>query len=1127
MAYAQRPDWLSELIAIVQLLCPETSGSTSAAAGRARKFGRVTRDAEAGAGWFWTGLAGRSADSDQLEGGYLAPAEGAEQHRFQLIESVQEGNILKVRVAEHAPAEGLFLWIPGRAPGLLEKSLLDSLSRIDRFDLVNRFAEGRTDPVPPDPGTGLSTAGTLNTEQSRARTGCRSPGVHLVWGPPGTGKTKVIALALQDIIASGKSALLVSATNVAVDNALARAAAAINPVPGVMVRAGTPHLREVAENSAVCLQKLVRGRQESLEQLRCQLEEQIAACQRDPDMARLAEVRAELEGFDLDAYLAAEGRLANAKLRADKEAELSRLQQEVGEIAAAAETFGLRLDRIRAGHREAESARQHIAKVGELERKLEALASGLDDARAEALRREGIRDRLNAELDAAHTHRRFGHKHQKTLIKENAEQLAAAISRRDELAKLLAGMTERLARQIEERRRDALPHTTETVAQLDEDLRAAQDDAERAVAAWEMHVRRARELVAEVDYAGRQPEPTAADHELVSLALQHGLPQKLKGVPELERRVEDVHRKIAKLEEQYEQVIARMRREGLEVRREIVRGANVVAATLALLRISPELHEREYDYVIVDEVAFACPPEVVYAASRARAGVTLLGDFLQNGPIPPEAFGQTIPVEQAIQRWYYQDCFAIFGIRDAWSAQANNGCVTLGQQYRFGPVITELANTVAYRGVLQMSARGLGDVDQKEIVLIDVDGLGDELASVRRGPAGGRWWPVGALISRAIADRQVWRAEEAGEPADAKAGIVVPYRVQQELIQDVLNESGASPQIDVGTSHRFQGREFDTVIFDLVEDGSGLERNWGWVAKGNLDGNPWEADGLRMFNVGITRARRRLYLIANAAAISRASKGPLRAVRRMLEADKIHVVRAADILGVSDAPVGDPLASEVWHALRGHATLIELYDEDHLPDELCRRIDEARERIWLWSPWVGRRSEQLLPHLRDAQDRGVRVHAVVLPRNEVTMQLQPRHQELAAQIAGTVYLGKEHQKIIVIDRGLTFIGSMNVLAHVPGGRHETMALFQSATLADRVLEHERVDELAEPPRCPRCNEDVRHIRAPGGANLGKLHWTCTTTNRDGDKCGWTKPFSDRPKTRNQPRPSTAGPRRGR
>jgi hypothetical protein len=115
MAHAQRPDWLTELIEIVQRLCAETGGSTSAIASRARKFGRVSRDAEQGAGWFWMGLAGRSADSDQLESGYLAPAEGAEQQRFQLIESVQEGNVLKVRVAEHAPAEGQFAAVTGGA----------------------------------------------------------------------------------------------------------------------------------------------------------------------------------------------------------------------------------------------------------------------------------------------------------------------------------------------------------------------------------------------------------------------------------------------------------------------------------------------------------------------------------------------------------------------------------------------------------------------------------------------------------------------------------------------------------------------------------------------------------------------------------------------------------------------------------------------------------------------------------------------------------------------------------------------------------------------------------------------------------------------------------------------------
>jgi hypothetical protein len=64
----------------------------------------------------------------------------------------------------------------------------------------------------------------------------------------GTGKTRVIAEALRSLMASGKSALLVSGTNIAVDNAFARAVAGIKPRPGEMIRAGNPHLAEIAEN---------------------------------------------------------------------------------------------------------------------------------------------------------------------------------------------------------------------------------------------------------------------------------------------------------------------------------------------------------------------------------------------------------------------------------------------------------------------------------------------------------------------------------------------------------------------------------------------------------------------------------------------------------------------------------------------------------------------------------------------------------------------------------------------------------------------------------------------------------------------------------------------------------------
>jgi hypothetical protein len=1120
MADPQRPDWLDELISVVRRLCAEPGkGAPKGKSRKSRNLGRVSPDAELGSGWFWIGLASQAIESDQLEGAYLAPSEGAQQRKFRLIETVQVGNVLKVKVAQHAPSSGLFLWVRPRPPGLLEKSLLDGLSSIDRFALVSQFAEGRADAIPENRMVGDGRPG-LNAGQQRAWTACCSPGVHLVWGPPGTGKTKVIAQSMQDLVAEGKSVLLVSMTNIAVDNALDKAAAAISPAPGVMVRVGTPHLTAIAQNAAVNLQRLVDERQEGLQRERHRLEEQISTLTANPVIVELARVQAELAGFDANAYRAAEARLATAELLAEREAELAEVRRLGADAASATAELVDRFGLVHAEYNAAEAARRHIADAISCQGMQDDLKLAIGQAENAISKLEDERDRLAAELAAARARRRIGHRHLKTLIQENARNMDAAISRRNDRAERLRDLAPQLSARMKTDLQAALPHTPDSLADLDRRLAQSEGEVRKVRATSASCAQRARELTAEIEQLRREPGPTAADQEAVSDARARNLPRKAGERRGLEKRAADIQRQIGRLEGQHERVVSRLWRESSQVRREIVRDARVVATTLAMLRLSQEVRERDYDFVFVDEVSAACPPEVVYAASRAIEGVTLLGDFLQNGPIAPDEFKDS--AEAVVLRWYGQDSFGLFGIRDVASAQDNPGCVVLTEQWRFGFAINELANAVAYRGLLRPAEDNTATAGEAKIVLVDVDGLGDELAAIRRRPGGGvaGWWPIGVLLARALAEHRVREAEEAGESASMKAGILAPYRDQQQLVQDILNESGASPQIEVGTSHRFQGREFDTVIFDLVEDGKG------WVARGDLQGTKWHAAGVRLFNVGITRARRRLYLIANVATIRRAQSGPLRAVRQLLDAGHIQVVSAAEVLGTPESPEDDPVVSEIWHALRDQATLIDLFDEDHLPDELCRRIDAAQERIWLWSPWVGRRSEQLLPHLSAAEARGVRVHPVVLPRDQVTMHLKSRHEELAAQIAGTVYLGKEHQKIVIIDRNLTFIGSMNVLAHVPGGRLEVMALFESPMLVDRLLHHERADQLGQPPVCARCGAPVRHVRVFSDRGERRLYWLCIADaaadgadGADGERCGWRQPFPDEQGTRNQPRRS--------
>ena len=125
-------------------------------------------------------------ESDQLETAVLGPADGPRRCRFQVLESAQDGSVLKIKVASFAPSDGLFLWVSRRGRARLDKSLLAGLSGMSRFHLIDRFAQGRADPVP-----AAAPSGRLDADQARGLAACLAPGVQLVWGPPGTGKTRL------------------------------------------------------------------------------------------------------------------------------------------------------------------------------------------------------------------------------------------------------------------------------------------------------------------------------------------------------------------------------------------------------------------------------------------------------------------------------------------------------------------------------------------------------------------------------------------------------------------------------------------------------------------------------------------------------------------------------------------------------------------------------------------------------------------------------------------------------------------------------------------------------------------------------------------------------------------------
>ncbi|MFI7611413.1 AAA domain-containing protein [Nonomuraea terrae] len=1054
MDSGQKPSWLTAAVTAVQELwasCAEDRPSD-----RPRQVGPAYAATGRDRGWF-TVVLRQPLDLDKAEAVFLTSGQG-HATRYSVFETFSDQGLLYLRVMESAPTENMVLCVQQAASSTLVRSLTEHLRELSPSPLTSAFATGRLSPMPPTREHGL------NAEQNQAVSACCAAGLHAIWGPPGTGKTRVIAHALRALRAAGKSVLLVSGTNVAVDNALQRAAElATDLLPGQFVRVGAPTVRAVAEDERLALAQLVRGSLEQVERERLAIADRIDDTRADPRLAAAREAGEHLRGFDPVAHAAATARIAAS---ADKQQHLERCErarthrdqarrhcEKLDELVRQAESAWLEREADRRLHAEAARLRTELDDYHRTADRASLRLASQDDALRD------LQDRLGEQETWSRWKRM-----------RRATELKALRTEADQAERALADSRQRLG-QI----RDALaryaPDLRQRIAACEQaascsQAEIARHDAERTMlrrqaATAQRSYQQAQATLGRAEHALNAlpdvPEPTPEDLALAQHADDTGLPTLHARLRELEQAAHEPMQQLILLEQQHEKVLARRRRLERDAEQELINSAQVVATTHAMLRMRPAVHRRSYDHVLIDEASACYPAEVLYALSRATHGASLLGDFMQNGPIVdlPE------PHSPDVTTWLARDAFTALGIDGRHPVP---GCVTLSTQYRFGPAINELANRLAYGGRLVVG-RPIAD----EIVLIDTSGLPPELVSVRRD-SGSPCWAVGPLLARALAEHHLAGGE-------TSVGVITPYRDELDLITDVFTDTDVDARVEAGTIYRFQGREFDTAIVDLVEDG------WSRIAR-NMPG------ARRTVNVAVTRARQLLYLIAPGAVVARAGSGPLRILGDLCRERRVTIVSARDLLGLEHAPEPSGARRTVWEALHSHVKVTGLYDEELLPAELCAAIDAAEQSVWMWSPWVGQRVFDILPALKAAARRGVIVRAVVLPPREKEERYEPYVEALRQAVQHVVFLRDEHQKLAVIDGSLTFIGSMNMLSHQRvGGRREVMAVMRSRHFAAHILRHERADEFARPPICPTCSQQ-REAALRGSGAKRRLHWLC-------------------------------------
>ncbi|MGW1128088.1 AAA domain-containing protein [Streptomyces sp. NPDC002526] len=1068
-------------------------------AGRQPRWQLVGRAAPTGdPGCYVVDLRGSDIGPDQLDALRLAGPDddGIETKGFAASEAVQNGSLLTLRVPEFAEVTDPHLWILKQPPTFLIEALRDGITALGEHPLATALATATI---------GGSSAHTVeppgfHPAQTDAYRACLGEGVHLVWGPPGTGKTTVLKRAIGDLIAQGRRVLLVSATNIAVDNALLGVVREKRHRSGDIVRVGPPHLREVADDPSVSLPLMVRARLAEAADRRTELEAALVAV---GERARQLEaLESRLQGFDAPAYFEAlkfvrtPGQdVAAARDRAvAAEERLVEAAHHLESLADAIGTAGARLDA-------AEAAKARWAEADQLAEEITRVREAAENKEADALLADDHRRALELRLKDLTAKGIVGRWKQRDAILDLQDELAtarqAATDARiaaQEARATAAARTARIHARIDAVT-EAIPLTREQIARLEADaasLRAEVRAAEARTLALEQDAIRASRTAARAREA----------RELTVQAAEQGLPALHDRAERLRPEAAADRTRRPELEKRYKLAQEEYDRLARNAQGEIIKSAKLVATTLARFRTNRTVLEGPYDVVLVDEAGAATLPEVLLATGKADRAAVLLGDFMQLGPVVPPAIGNNERPD--IKRWLHPDVFQHCGIHEPADAEAHPSCVTLTQQHRFGPAVMRLANDLAYGGVLtggpQVRRKRLEN--DPEIVLIDTDGL-DELARAHLTGSRKGWWPAGSLIARALVELHREQGEE--------AGIVTPYGVQAEATLEALRdvENAGHPLAEVGTAHRFQGREFDIVVFDTVE-GSGDSRElWMALAHRQPGADAWQRNGLRLFNVAVTRTKTRLYVVAGGARVRNAKPGTaLARLAALINTPGVRILKAKHLIAPPSAPVPfrGAFGTALAEVLGRHVEVADVHDETTFFDTFAEEINRARHSLWLWAPWVARRLRSLLPALAAASGRGVRI-TVFIRDDTDTLQRKPANQALIADLRAVAHtvvpMNVMHQKIAVFDEQTVLLGSLNALSQ--SWTREVMVTMRGAYFARKLLAHEHAKVFARPPKCGRCGGAEIEIRRRKNGNwFWRCYATACKTTASGRSHAWTQ-----------------------
>jgi hypothetical protein len=480
--------------------------------------------------------------------------------------------------------------------------------------------------------------------------------------------------------------------------------------------------------------------------------------------------------------------------------------------------------------------------------------------------------------------------------------------------------------------------------------------------------------------------------------------------------------------------ISEINKELEEIQKNILADARLVATTLTKTYTARQFPIRKFDVLILDEASMAPLPHLYWALGLCRSFVTVIGDFLQ---LPPICTSES----PMAQRWLARSIFDVLGIRSIEKAQNDERVTLLDTQYRMVPAISDISNRFIYQRILKddssTSRPSLNDgVSSSPLVLVETSNMN---AWCSRISTGGRFNLYHALVCTTLAHKIINQLPE------CRIGIITPYSHQARLINKIAKDWQLSDKVRVSTIYRFQGGEEQIIIFDTTE-GIGLK------TAPMLDDQTHNSDALRVINVAMTRAKDKLYVVANSGRLLN-ELSPRSLLSRII----VQFQQNAQLLP-SESLVDNYFVTdfEKWaDALLATTNTVaepvsgELYTERNFWAQFLHDVKMVEKRIIILSPFVSvRRSGMFMDLFKAMVARGIDVTVYSRPSNQQIGEMASQSEVVLSQLRSIGVNVTErrnmHQKVAVIDENIAWEGSLNILSHRDTGEQMRRFIGQSA-----------------------------------------------------------------------------------